>query len=93
MQIRGVADFIERVAGEADELWEKYGGETCLDSFESLCKFLEGRDKATFIRFTGFKELETPVSMDLLKKVLSISKIPRGGKYISREEANQLILE
>jgi len=93
MQIRGIADFVERVAGEADELWEKYGVETCLDSFESFCRFLGGRDKATFIRFTGFKELETPVSMDMLKKVLSISKIPRGGKYISREEVNQLILE
>ncbi|MEM3578919.1 MAG: hypothetical protein QXL54_01690 [Candidatus Bathyarchaeia archaeon] len=91
MQVRGVADFVERVAGDAEELWGKYGGETCLDSFESYIKFLRGREKATFIRFTNFYELKAPISMGALKKVLSISQIPRGGKYISREALNQLI--
>ncbi len=91
MQIRGVADFVERVAGGAKELWEKYGDETCLNSFEEYVKFLGGREKATFIRFTNFQELGAPVSMDLLKKVLRVSKIPRGGKYISCEAVNQLI--
>lgn len=91
MQVRGVADFVERVAGDAEKLWEKYSGETCLDSFEDFIKFLRGREKATFIRFTNFHELETPISMEALKRVLSISKIPRGGKYISREALNQLI--
>jgi len=91
MQVRGVADFLERVAGDAKELWEKYGDETCLDSFEGYVKFLGGREKATFIRFTNFQELEMGISMDLLKRVLRVSKIPRGGKYISRETLNQLI--
>lgn len=91
MQIRGVADFLKRVAGDAKELWEKYGDKTCLESFEEYVKFLGGKEKATFIRFTNFQELETPVSMDLLKKVLRVSKIPRGGKYISCEAVNQLI--
>jgi predicted transcriptional regulator len=91
MQVRGIADFIERIADEAEVLWRRYGEETCLGSFESFCEFLGGRDKATFIRFTGFRELKKPVSMDVLKKVLGISRIPRGGKYVSREEVNQLI--
>jgi hypothetical protein len=88
-QCRGVADFVERVAGEADKLWERYGNMSGI--LRKLPQFLRGRSKATFIRFTGFKEPETPVSMNLLKKVLSISKIPRGGRYLSREEVNQLI--
>ena len=91
MQIRGIADFVERVAGNAEELWKKYGGETCIDSFESYLKFLRGREKATFIRFTNFRELEAPVSMEALKKVLGTSKMPRGGKYISREALKQII--
>lgn len=90
MQIRGVADFVERVAGNSKELWEKYGGETCIDSLDGYLKFLRGREKATFIRFINFHEFEIPISMEALKKVLSISKIPRGGKYISREALNQL---
>ncbi|MEM0095163.1 MAG: hypothetical protein QXL77_03380 [Candidatus Bathyarchaeia archaeon] len=91
MQIRGVADFLERVTGESHELWKMYGEETCLDSFESYARLLGGREKATFIRFTNFRELEPPVSMDVLKKVLNVQKIPRGGRYVSREALNQLI--
>ena len=91
MQIKGIADFVERVAGKAEELWKKYGGETCIDSFDSYLKFLRGREKATFIRFTNFRELEAPVSMRAFEKVLGISKMPRGGKYISREALKQLI--
>lgn len=91
MQIRGLADFVERAAGDAEELWGKYGGETCLDSFESYLKLLGGREKATFIRFKNFHELEPPISAETLKKVLSLPKIPRGGWYLSREALNQLI--
>ncbi|MEM1565553.1 MAG: hypothetical protein QW510_00480 [Candidatus Bathyarchaeia archaeon] len=91
MQIRGLADFVERVAGDAEKLWNMYGRETCLDSFESYIKFLEGKEKATFIRFTNFRELESPISAEVLKKFLGISKIPRGGWYISREALNQFI--
>lgn len=91
MQIRGLADFVERVAGNAEELWKRYGGETCLDSFDGYIKFLRGREKATFIRFTNFHEFEAPISAKVLKKFLGISKIPRGGWYISREALNKLI--
>lgn len=91
MQIRGLADFLERITGDAEELWRKYGEETCLSSFEDYVKFLRGRGKATFIRFTNFHELENPISMEALKKVLGIPKMPRGGRYISREALNQLI--
>jgi predicted transcriptional regulator len=91
MQIRGVADFIERVAGDPKELWEKYGGETCLNSYKEYLAFLKGREKATFIRFTNFCELENPVPFEVLKKLSGVLKVPRGGKYISREIVNQLI--
>ena len=92
MQIRGVADFIERLAGDYKELWDMYGNETCLKTFDGYVSFLKGRKTATFIRFTNFHELDSPVSMKVISKVLGVLRIPRGGKYLNRETANQLIV-
>ena len=72
-QIRGTADFVERVAGDSEKLWRKYGSE-----------------KATFVRFKNFRELENPIPAKTMKKVLGVLKVPRGGKYINRETTEQL---
>lgn len=90
MQIRGVADFIERLAGDYKELWNMYRDETCLKTFDEYVNFLKGRKTATFIRFTNFHELDSPQSMKVISKVLGVLRIPRGGKYLNRETANQL---
>ena len=90
MQIRGVADFVERLAGDYEELWKAYGDETCLKTFDEYVSFLNGRKTATFIRFTDFHKLKNPVSMDVISKVLGVPRMPRGGKYLNRESANQL---
>lgn len=90
MQIRGVADFVERSAGGYKELWNKYGSETCLKTFKEYVSFLHGREKATFIQFKNFRELENPVPIKVTRKILGVLQIPRGGKYINRETANQL---
>ncbi len=90
MQIRGIADFIERLAGDYKELWNIYNSETCPKTFGEYVNFLQGRKTVTFIRFTNFRELETPVSMEAISKVLGVLRMPRGGKYLNRETANQL---
>jgi predicted transcriptional regulator len=90
MQIRGVADFIERLAGDYKELWNMYGDETYLKTFDEYVGFLKGRKIATFIRFMNFHELDSPVSMKVISKVLGVLTMPRGGKYLNRETANQL---
>ena len=77
MQIRGVADFIERLAGDYKELWNTYGGETCLKTLNEYVAFLQGRKTATFIRFTNFRELETPVSTEVINTVLSVPRMPQ----------------
>ena len=92
MQIRGVADFIERLAGDYKELWNTYGNETCLKTFDEYVNFLKGRKTTTFIRFTNFHELDSPISMKVISKVLGVLRIPRGGKYLNRETTNQLIV-
>jgi len=90
MQIRGVADFIERLAGDYKELWNMYGDETYLKTFDEYISFLKGRKTVTFIRFSNFHELNNPVSMKVISKVLGVPTIPRGGKYLNRETANLL---
>jgi len=82
MQIRGIADFIERLAGDYKELWNTYGSETCPKTFNEYVNFLQGRKTVTFIRFTNLRELENPIPMEAI--------MPRGGKYLNRETANQL---
>lgn len=90
MQIRGVADFIERLAGDYKELWNTHGDETCLKNFDEYVGFLRGRKQATFIRLKNFRELKNPISMTVISKVLGVGRMPRGGKYLNRETANQL---
>ncbi len=92
MQIRGVADFIERLVGDYKELWEMHGDETCFKTFDEYVIFLRGRKTATFIRFTNFRELTDPMSMEMIRKVLGIVRMPSMGKYLNREIANHLIV-
>ncbi len=89
-QIRGTADFVERVAGDAEKLWRLYGSETCLENFKEYQSFLHGSEKATFIRFKNLRELENPVPAKSMKRILGVLKVPRGGKYINCETAEQL---
>jgi predicted transcriptional regulator len=93
MQIQGTSDFVERIAGNYQKLWERYGHETCLKSYKEYIDFLRGNSKATFIRFTNFHKLEIPVSLELLKRILGFSVMPRGGKYIYKEDVSQIAAE
>ena len=60
--IRGYADFIERVTGDAEELWKSLGHESLMSSYDKYQDFLQGRKKATFIRFRNLKEFPKPVT-------------------------------
>ena len=90
-EIRGIGEFIERITGNADDLWNAYGSETCLKSYEEYADFLQGRQKATFIRFKNLRELPAPISASVISKVTGIGRMPRSGKYINKKTVNQLI--
>jgi predicted transcriptional regulator len=90
MEIQGFAEFVERIVGEVDELWERYCSETCLESFEEYKKFLHGKKEATFIRFRNLQKFPNPISRKDLSETVRV-KVSRGGKYINRETANQII--
>lgn len=90
MQIRGVADFVERLTGKPEELWRSYGSESCFDSFEELCEFTQGRKIVTFLRFRNFFELENPKSAKAIRSILGSLQGFRGG-YVDSTTAGQLI--
>jgi len=90
-EIRGFAEFVERVTGEADDLWRAYRGETSPRSYKEYRDFLEGSPKATFIRFKNLKTLSQPISAKVIFQVVGVGRMPRGGRYLSREMAQKLI--
>jgi predicted transcriptional regulator len=89
MQVRGSADFVERLTGPSDELWTKYGAETCFESFDEYRAFAQGRIEMTFVRFKNFTELENPKPTEFVKTVLGSLQRFRG-KYVSLETVTQL---
>lgn len=90
MQIRGIADFIERLTGNHEELWKKYGAESCFESFEEFCAFAQGREIMTFVRFRNFMELENPKSTKAIRSILGSLQGFRG-KYVNLETVEQLV--
>lgn len=90
-QVKGVGEFIERVTGDAEKLWQRHGAETCFQSHSEYAEFMQDREKATFIRFKNLKQLQTPVAFGELAKKASIVRVPRSGKYLSQETVNQIL--
>jgi predicted transcriptional regulator len=91
-EIRGKADFIERIVGNVDELWNKHGVETVFASYDEYREFLDGRQEATFIRFKNLQELTQPITgKSFLGKIGGGSMLSRNGRYLSKELVNALI--
>ncbi len=92
-EIQGYADFIERITGDAKKLWESLGHETLLSSYDEYQDFLQGRKKATFIRFRNLKELPKPVTTKAMAQIIGKEKMPQMGIYLTETMAHQLITE
>jgi hypothetical protein len=88
MQVRGIADFIERLTGDSGELWRKHGAESCFETFEDYCAFAQGRTMMTFVRVKNFVELE-PKTTEATRSILGSLQGFRG-KYVSLATAKQL---
>ena len=89
--IRGFADFVERVTGDAENLWKSLGHESLLNSYNEYKDFLQGRKKATFIRFRNLNEFPNPVTTKVLSQVAGIERMPQMGLYLTERMANQLM--
>lgn len=90
-QIRGLGEFLERITGATDDLWNLYGAETVFESRDEFDAFVSGRGNVTFIRFKGLEEFERPIGFDDIHLAMGIKQMPQGGKYLSRETVNSLI--
>ena len=89
--IRGYADFVERVTGNSKDLWESFGHESLLNSYDEYNDFLQGRKKATFIRFRNLKELPKPVKTKAMTQIIGKERMPQQGIYITEKMAQQLL--
>jgi predicted transcriptional regulator len=89
--IRGFADFVERITGDAEHLWEVFGHESLLNSFKEYQDFLKGRKKATFIRFRNLKEFPNPLTTEMLSQMFGIKRVPQMGLYLTERIANKII--
>ncbi len=89
MQIRGIADFVERLKGNPEEMWARYGRESCFESEEEYDAFVQGRDKVTFVRFESLLELEEPTTADEISMVLGPLRGFRG-KYVDLDTTKTL---
>lgn len=90
MQVRGIANFIERLTGDNGELWRKYGAESCFETFEKYCAFAQGRTIMTFVKFKNFVELENPKTKEATRSILGSLQGFRG-KYVDLATTRQLI--
>ncbi|MFA5365757.1 MAG: hypothetical protein WC325_11305 [Candidatus Bathyarchaeia archaeon] len=90
-KIQGYADFVDHITGNADVLWKQYGHESLLNTYDEYKDFLQGRDKATFIRFTNLKQLPMPISAKKISEIVGVSQMPQMGIYITQETAQQLL--
>jgi len=91
--IRGYADFVERVTGDAEDLWKSLSHESLLNSYDEYKDFLQGRKKATFIRFRNLRELPTPVTTKKLSQIIGKEKMPQMGLYLTERMTHRLISE
>jgi predicted transcriptional regulator len=89
--IQGYADFVERVTGDPKDLWQSLGHESLLNSYDEYQDFLQGRKKATFVRFKNLKEFPKPVTAEMWARIIGKKRMPQIGMYITENKAHELL--
>jgi len=88
--ILGYADFIEREVGDPADLWNRFGQETCFNSFDEYLKVTRGNKSAILIRFKNLHHGSNLVPLDQAFTILGIERMPQTGLYINKMQAEQL---
>ncbi len=91
MQVLGCADFVQRITGDAQELWNQHGSESFFESFDEYKAFSEGRRNMTFIEFENFCQLEDPMPKEEVARALG-SLVWFRPRFIDRQTAEALTL-
>jgi predicted transcriptional regulator len=90
-EMAGVAEFVERKAGEAEDVWRQHGDETVLASKGKFKEFVGDGKNASFIRFKNLREASRPVSLSNALLLSGIKRFSRKGFYIEQEVAEELL--
>jgi len=92
-QIQGYADFVENITGHSKDLWESFGEESLLKSYDEYNDFLQDRKTSTFIRFTNLQTFPKPVPYKTLLSIIGKQRMPQMGMYIPEIMAQHLLSE
>ena len=90
-EIQGYADFVERITDNAKDMWESLGHESLLHSYDEYQDFLQGRKRATFVRFKNLKEFPKPVTQEKWTKIIGKTRMPQMGMYLTQKMVDQLL--
>lgn len=91
-EVAGYGEFIERVVGDADQLWQEHGNESVLNSKEQYEDFLKPYGEASFVRFKNLHEVTKPMSLSNFLMFLGAKRLARRGFYINKETTDRLVL-
>lgn len=90
-ELGGKAEFVERIVGNPEELWNKYGSETVFETYDEYKTFVGEHKTISFIRFKNLRELENPKPLKFLDEKMGDTKWTHWGRYVNKELANVLI--
>jgi predicted transcriptional regulator len=90
-EMAGYAEFVERITGDTDELWNRYGQETVLNSKEKYEEFIMDKSKVSFIRFKNLHVAVNPRQLDNILMLVGKKRLSRYGFYVDKEIADKLI--
>ncbi len=90
-EIAGAAEFVERKAGDIEDVWEQYGDESVLTSKHKFEEFMGDGKKASFIRFRNLREAARPVPLSNALLLMGVKRLSRKGFYVEQEVADELI--
>jgi len=85
------AEFIERKAGDAEEVWKEHGHESVLSSLEQYRDFLKNKRKVSFIRFKNLREANKPIPLNNLLMLLGLKRLSRRGFYVDKKTADRMV--
>ena len=91
-EIVAYADFIERKAGDSEEMWMNYGGESALKTKEQYEEFVGGKKEVSFIRFRNLQEAANPIGLNDFLMLLGMKRLSRKGFYVDKEVADKLVM-
>jgi predicted transcriptional regulator len=89
--IAGYAHFIERVVGNPQELWSKFGGESVLGSKARFEEFVNDGSEVSFVRFKDLSVATNPISLSRLLMLLGVKRLSRKGFYVNNKLSDTLI--